>query len=254
MTARVEQLGPPITAHGEGPVWDDELQRLLLVDIPAGDVLTWDSTTAGVVDRLHVGASVGAVRPRTGDCIRMNDGACDPSGAFWCGSMALDESPGKGQLWRLDAGGEATLALRDVTISNGIAFSNDGARAFYVDSPTRRVDVLHLDGGAVVGREEWARVEVGGGVPDGICRDAEGGLWVAVHGGGAVVRFDERGGLDDVVTLPVRRPTACAFGGPDLDVLHVTTSALDSGADASAGALFAIQPRTRGLPTHRYAG
>lgn len=282
MTTRFEQVTEPIARHGEGPVWDDERGLLLMVDIPAGDVLTLDLTLMAVVDRQHVGTSVGAVRSRRsgglvagvatgfamvdpdrtvraldplwpGSDVRMNDGSCDPSGAFWCGSMALDESPGRGELWRLDPGGSPTRVMTGVSISNGLEFDDDGAGAFYVDSPTGRIDRLTLDDGAVVGREPWARVEVGGGVPDGICRDTEGGLWVCVHSGGAVVRLDAQGRVDVVVEVPTPRPTACAFGGPDLDVLYVTTSAVGVD-DGRSGALFAMVPGVRGLPAHRFAG
>ena len=291
---RIEQLGPPVARHGEGPLWDDERQQLLLVDIPTGDVLTWDPESAKQPARQHVAPAVGAVRLRAGGGLvagtrtgfalvdhggtvreldplwpdtdlRMNDGTCDSAGRFWCGSMSEDDErgPGHGALWCLDPITlAARVALAGVTVSNGIAFANGNgfaagsSRAFYVDSPTRRVDVLQIEADRVVDREPWASVEIGEGVPDGICLDAEGGLWVAIHDGAAVVRYDSQGRLDAVLEMPVGRPTACTFGGADLDVLYVTTSAVDSPDDerGSAGALFAVRPGVRGLAAYRFAG
>lgn len=279
----LEQLGPPLAQHGEGPVWDDRSGRLVMVDIAAGEVLNVDVSTGAVTSRVRVGDTVGAVRLRrdgglvagadrgfvlvsadgvvgppepvwSDDSVRMNDGTCDPEGAFWCGSMAKDSAPGRGSLWRMTPDGRTTEVLRDVTVSNGIAFRDDGATAFYIDSPTRRVDLLHVQAGEVVAREPWAQVEIGDGVPDGLCRDAEGGVWVAVHEGSAVVHVDADGRLDEVVPVPVSRVTACTFGGPDLDVLFVTTSRLGPSPEAAAGAVFALRPGMHGLPARRYAG
>lgn len=289
----LEQVGPVVAEHGEGPVWDDVAGVLLMVDIPAGEVLTIDLTTGEAARRHRVGGSVGVVRPRVGgglvagvgtgfalvdpdgsvstleplwpveSGLRMNDGACDPAGRFWSGSMALDQpnGGGRGALFRLGTGGTVERVVSDLTIPNGLVFDADGRRALFIDSPTRRVDVLHVDGdGAVIGREPWADVRVDGpvgdGVPDGMCRDAEGGVWVAVHGGGAVVHLDADGSLDEVLALPTARPTACTFGGPDLDVLYVTTSALQEPEteEGIAGALFAVRPGVRGTPDLRFGG
>lgn len=283
--ATLEQLGPPVARHGEGPVWDPGAGQLLMVDIPTGDVLSWDPQGDAAPLRTHVADSVGALRLRAGGGIvagvgtgfalvaptgevqtleplwpeadlRMNDGACDAQGRFWCGSMSEAAGPGRGALWRLDPDGTPTRVLDDLTVPNGLVFDDDGTRALFVDSPTRRVDVLHLDDGRVVGREPWAEVRIGDGVPDGVCRDVEGGLWVAVHDGGAVVHLDATGHLDLVLELSTARPTACAFGGPDLDVLYVTTSAVQAppGESATAGALFATRPGVRGLVAAQFAG
>lgn len=285
----LEQVGPPVAEHGEGPVWDDAAGVLLMVDIHAGELLTLDVGGDRPPRRERVGESVGVVRPRSGGGVvagvgtgfalvapdrsvrtleplwpaaaglRMNDGACDPTGRFWAGSMLRDEAngAGRGGLFRLDPGGAVERVLTDLTIPNGLVFDADGRRALFIDSPTRRVDVLHLDdGGGVTGREPLADVRVGDGVPDGMCRDADGGIWVAVHGGGAVVHLSADGEVLDVLALPTSKPTACTFGGPDLDVLYVTTSALAAPAAerSSAGALFAVRPGVRGVPAHRFAG
>ncbi|MCM3885590.1 SMP-30/gluconolactonase/LRE family protein [Frankia sp. R82] len=189
--------------------------------------------------------------------LRMNDGGCDPDGRFYCGSMAYDETPGAGSLHRLDPDATTTVVLGGVTISNGLAWSPDGTRAYYVDTPTSRIDVFDYDpAGGLTGRRPFAVVPQGPGQPDGLAVDADGGVWTALWGGGAVCRFTGSGSLDQVIELPVPRTTACAFGGPDLGTLYVTTSRLATDTDRhpGAGAIFAIDAGVRGLPALPFAG
>ncbi|MBL7502116.1 SMP-30/gluconolactonase/LRE family protein [Frankia sp. CNm7] len=189
--------------------------------------------------------------------IRMNEGGCDPDGGFYCGSMAYAKTPGDGALYRLGPDGAASMILPSVTISNGLAFSPDGTRAYYVDTPTRRVDAFdYSPADGLTDRRPWATVPAGPGFPDGLTVDAEGGVWVALWAGGAVCRFDEDGGLDAVVKIPVPQVTACAFGGPDLATLYVTTSQdeTDTTAHPRSGAVFAVDPGVRGLPVLPFAG
>lgn len=280
MTALVaEQLTPALAHHGEGPVWDDGAGCLRWVDLLRGDVLTLGAD--GRVERLHVGDVAAAVRPRTGGGlvvavergfalvdrdgdvvtlpplwtdpgVRMNDGACDPQGRFYCGSMAYDAAPGRGALYRLDADGTTEAVLTGVTISNGLAWRPDGAHALYVDSPTQRIDVLDVDAaaGRFGARRPFVTVEEAAGMPDGIALDAEGGVWVALWGGGAVRRYDEDGRLDAVVDLGVRNVTACALHDGDL---FVTTSAVDDPDSPAAGALFRIPVGVAGLTAGAFA-
>jgi len=139
-----------------------------------------------------------------------------------------------------------------VSVSNGIAWREDGV-GFYVDSPTRRVDVF--DAGRLDERRPFAAIPDGAGDPDGLCLDAEGGVWVALWQGGAVHRYDVDGRLSAVVEVPVAKVTACTFGGPDLDRLFVTTSRYDeSDPDPAAGAVFVVEPGVRGLPALGWAG
>src|SRR5487761_1440071 len=99
-------------------------------------------------------------------------------------------------------------------------------RAVYVDSPTRRIDVLDFDSGTgqVAGRRPFADLASVPGLPGGLTVDTEGGVWVALHGGGVLHRYGPDGALDTVATLPVSHPTSCAFGGPELADLYVTTA------------------------------
>lgn len=282
---RVEQITGPDAHHGEGPVWHDSWGGLRWVDMLAGDVLSLDPD--GTVQRWHVGSVAAAMRPRTtggmvlalergfalvdgwrepvhrlGELwtdpgVRMNEGGCDPHGAFYCGSMAYDAASGAGSLYRLDPVGTVDVVVSGVTISNGLAWSPDGSTAYYVDTPTQRVDAFDYEPGrGLSGRRTVIEVSSEDGSPDGLTVDSEGCLWVALWDGAAVRRYTPDGCLDAVVPLPVSRVTACTFGGAELDELYITTSrdGLDPGTEPEAGALFRVSPGVRGLPTLPYAG
>src|SRR5262249_31766923 len=144
-----------------GPIWDGVASCVRWVDMLNGDVLSM--TTDGTVSRRHVGTVAAAIRPRaqgglvvgvergfalldsalatvtplpevwSDPCVRMNDGACDPQGRFYCGSMAYDNAAGRGALYRLDPDHTVATVLTEVTISNGLAWRADGRTALYVD-------------------------------------------------------------------------------------------------------------------------
>jgi sugar lactone lactonase YvrE len=282
----------PVTAavaeHGEGPVWHHSFAGVRWVDMLAGDIL--ELVAPDTVSRTHVGTVAAAFRPRRSGGVvladergfvllhddltverrlpdvwddrgvRMNDGGADPAGNFWCGSMAYDESPGAGSFYRLTPDLTATKVLDDVTISNGFGFSPDGDRAYYIDTPTRKVDVFDYADGTLTDRRTAVQIVGGPGAPDGLTVDAEGCLWVALFGGSAVHRYSPDGELLAVVPIPAVQVTACTFGGPGLDRLYVTTSregldADDRAAQPLAGALFAVDAAgVRGLPVLEFAG
>jgi sugar lactone lactonase YvrE len=281
-----EPVTPPLAFHGEGPVWDAAVGTMHWVDMLAGDLLSLGPD--GGVQRRSLAAEVlAAVRPRVGGGlvlgiergfarldegaaeprvlpplwtdrgVRMNEGGCDARGRFWCGSMAYDQAEGAAALYRLEPDGSSTVVLTGVTVSNGLVWTPDGGTAYYVDSATQRVDVFTVDAdGELTGRRPHVVVPEEVGIPDGVALDADGGLWVAVNGGGAVHRYDAGGRLDAVVSVPVPGVTACAFGGPDLDRLFVTTSreGVPDGEQPLAGALFGCRPGVRGAPVHPFAG
>jgi len=280
---QVEQLTGAVTHHGEGPVWSPRWGGLRWVDMLAGDVLTLADD--GAVSRRHVGSVAALVRPRRGggavlalkrgfaledadgtltvlepvwtdDGVRMNEGGCDPDGRLWCGSMAYDQTPGAAAMYRLDPDGSVRVAFDGVTVSNGLEWSPDGSRAYYADTATHRVDVFDYDtGSGLTARRPFVTFPDDGN-PDGLTVDADGGVWVALHGGGAVHRYDGDGRLDAVVEVPTPQVTACTLGGPRLDQLFVTTSrqGLDPGEDPLAGALFRVDAGVRGLPVREFAG
>jgi sugar lactone lactonase YvrE len=286
------QATPAVAEHGEGPVWDASRGVLASVDMFRGDLLTVDLLRDGAelaeVRRRHVGDLLAALRPRarggwvvalargfgfldepgspgegearpldelwSDETVRMNDGGCDPAGAFWCGSMAIDSAPGRGTLYRLAPDGSVATMLTGVTVSNGLCWSPDGSRAYYIDSDTGGIDVLTVDLAVpeVTARERFVDV---GGTPDGLTVDADGGVWVALWGGSAVHRYMPDGALDVVVTLPTTHPTACTFAGPELDELWITSSAHGAGGfDGRAGALYRCLPGVRGLEPLPFRG
>ena len=279
-----EQVTGPIAYHGEGPVWSESWGGLRWVDMLAGDILSLAAD--GRVDRRHVGSIVAALRPRRGGgavialergfaleapdgtldvladvwtdpSVRMNEGGCDPDGRFYCGSMAYDARPGAGAVYRLDPDRSVRLVLEGVTISNGIDWSPDGTRAYYNDTPTGRIDTFDYDrDDGLTSRRPFAVVEEADGAPDGLTVDAEGGVWVALYGGGAVRRYGPDGRVDEQIELPTAQVTACAFGGEALHELYVTTSRenLDSGQDRVAGSLFRVDVGVRGRPPLAFAG
>jgi sugar lactone lactonase YvrE len=186
----------------------------------------------------------------------MNEGGCDPDGRFWCGSMAYDQSPGAASMYRLDPGGTVRRVFGDVTISNGLEWSPDGSLAYYDDTATHRVDVFDYDRDAgLTGRRPFV-VLGDDGNPDGLTVDAEGGVWVALFGGGAVHRYDAAGRLDVVVEVPTPQVTACTLGGPQLDQLFITTSREGMGPDDDplAGSLFRADVGVTGLPVREFVG
>jgi sugar lactone lactonase YvrE len=280
---RAEPITGPVAFHGEGPVWWEDWGGLRLLDLLAGDVLTLRAD--GSVERSHVGAVAAALRPRPGGgavlalersfaveeadgtlavlpevwrdrSIRFNDGGCDPDGRFYCGTMAYDARPGAGSLYRLDPDGSVELVLDGVTISNGLEWSPDGSRTYYVDTATGRIDLFDYDAGSgLTNRRPFVEIPSESGSPDGLAVDAEGGVWVALYGGGAAHRYVE-GALDAVVEVPTPKPTACTFGGPGLATLYVTTTQenLPTGSDPLAGALFALEAGVAGLPARTFAG
>ncbi|GLY43395.1 gluconolactonase [Amycolatopsis sp. NBRC 101858] len=270
--------------HAEGPLWDDVRGELLWVDLDAGLVrrATWDALRLSVVETFALGEAVGAVvpcadptdgwvvasefgfarlgtdgslrklaEPERGRNARMNDGAADPHGRFWAGSMARDRSPGAASLYCLD-GTSAVRVLADVTISNGLAWRNPD-EFFYIDTPTQRVDLVHAGGR----RERAFAIDPALGAPDGMTIDAEGALWVALWNGSAVVRFSPRGEVLARVEVAATQVSSCCFGGPDLTTLFITTSQEGftperAAAEPHAGKVFAVGTGVAGLPADRY--
>ena len=163
---------------------------------------------------------VAAPEPVTGKEWRMNDAVADPAGRFWAGSMACDQSPRNGALYRFDPDGRTHTVLTGLTIANGPAFTADGRTMFLSDTPLGHVDRFDVDpaSGELSGRRPFLRFESGEGAPDGISLDADGFLWVALFGGGAVRRYRPDGELDRVVPVPARQPTSVCVAGSRLVV------------------------------------
>jgi sugar lactone lactonase YvrE len=273
--------------HAEGPCWDPRTRQLLWVDQFDGLVhlADYEAGRLRVVRTYRVGSAVGAVvpvsepgggwmiaceagfaqlaedgelqmvaRPEAANAgrTRMNDGKCDPAGRFWAGSMAWDKSEGMGSLYRLDADLSVHTVRTHVTISNGLAWSPDGRQMYYIDTPTHRVDRFEVtaDGGLCGG----VAVIAFEGLPDGMCIDEEGCLWVAQWGGSAVYRCSPDGEILAKVDVDAPLVSSCCFGGPDRGTLFITTSQEDMTSQWCAqhprsGHVFAAEVGVRGRPT-----
>ncbi|MFC8402334.1 SMP-30/gluconolactonase/LRE family protein [Streptomyces griseoincarnatus] len=268
---------------GEGATWDPATGRLLWIDILNSRVHTYDPATGRRTVR-RTGQHVGAVKPRAGGGLvlnlrdgvglldpddtfrwlhrepvagrRGNDAAVAPDGGLLAGTMRYDEAPGGGTLSRVTGDGTATVLLDDVTVSNGTGWSPDGRLMYYIDTSTRRVDVFDFGGdGTIAGRRPLAEIEEGAGFPDGLTVDADGCVWVALWDGGAVRRYTPSGELDRVIELPVPRVTCCAFGGPGLTDLYVTTARVGLTAPHSlAGSLLVVPGAGKGVAQPAFAG
>jgi sugar lactone lactonase YvrE len=193
----------------------------------------------------------------TDEQVRMNEGGCDPNGRFYCGSMAYDQRPGAGALYRLDPDLSVRVVLENVTVSNGLEWSPDGTRAYYNDTSTYRTDVFNYDGDSgLTRRRPFVDLSAEAKRPDGLTVDGDGGVWVALYDGGAVRRYTPDSVLDEVIEVPTKKVTACTFGGPDLDELFITTSRedLEPGEDRLAGSLFRAEVGVSGLQVREFVG
>jgi sugar lactone lactonase YvrE len=287
--AEFEVAVAPAAQLGEGPRWDAATQTLLWVDIPAKLVQRYDPATGtnttqqvadvvslalprrrggvviGLPDGLHLlererSSLLATIEPEQAGT-RTNDGACDVAGRLWVGTMALDERSSLGALYRVDTDLGVTRVLTGTTISNGLGWSPSATSFYFIDSPTCRIDVFDFDAasGALENRRPLAAVDVEGAVPDGLNVDAEGGVWIALHGGWGLRRYSPNGELIAEVRLPVARITSCCFGGPELCDLYVTTrreglSESERAGQPLAGALLRLDVGVAGLPTHAFAG
>jgi sugar lactone lactonase YvrE len=280
---QAEQVTDPVAYHGEGPVWSERWGGLRWVDMLAGDVLSLAAD--GTIDRRHVGTVAAALRPRrrggavigvergfvledaegtlthlgelrSDNIVRTNEGGCDPDGRFYCGSVAYDQLPGAGALYRLDPDGSVHVMLENVTISNGLEWSPDGSRAYYNDTFTQSIDIFDYDGeSGLTGRRPFAEIPAEAGGPDGLTVDEEG-VWVALYGGGAVQRYTPDGVLDEVIEVAAEQVTACTFGGQDHSQPFITTSREGLGGDEDplAGSLFRSAVGVASLPVREFAG
>jgi sugar lactone lactonase YvrE len=275
---------------GEGPVWDERTEMLWFVDILRGGVYRLDPVTGAhahwTCDRLlgalalsHepgivalatdrgfeiwdlsrpspvIVAAVGA----DDDDIRMNDGKVAPDGSFWAGTMSMRGDDGRGELHRLGGDGTTEVLVGDLTLSNGLGWSPDASTFYLIDSPRDAIFAHRLDddlrpgpGSVLIDTSSFP------GLPDGMTVDADGFLWVCFWGGGTVRRFEPTGTLAAEYPVPVANPTSCAFGGPGLDRLFVTTArygltAAERMAQPLAGAVLEIAPGVAGLAPGRVA-
>jgi sugar lactone lactonase YvrE len=187
---------------------------------------------------------------------RFNDGKCSPDGRFFAGTISLAKKTGTARLYRLDPDLTVHEAFAPVTNSNGIVWSADGKTCYYIDTPRKEVLAFDYQDGLL--RNPRIAILTGhiDAAPDGMAIDANGRLWIAFCHGGCVSCFDPQTG-DELrrIALPCLETTACAFGGPDLTDLFVTTGVHKTAVEEHAGRLFVIRGlKTQGLPAHVFAG
>lgn len=274
-----ELLDPAGATLGEGPAWDCVADCLAWVDILERRVHLTDADgrrrASHEFDR-HIGAVLPAedggyllvqrdrmvrftpdktepyldIIPPDRPDLRFNDSKCDPHGRAFAGTMSYqDGARGQGTLYRLDPGPTATPVVRPVSLSNGLGWSPACDRMYHIDTPTRLVTVYDYDVDSATPHGPRTLVEIDEGMPDGMCIDDDGCLWVALWGGWAVRRYTPDGRLDMTVRLPVSQVTSCAFGPGGR--LYITSASVDldegrRAAEPLAGGLFVVEPGVGG--------
>ncbi|HYP70092.1 MAG TPA: SMP-30/gluconolactonase/LRE family protein [Variovorax sp.] len=279
---------------GEGTLWSQREQALYWVDIlghqlhrlrladGARDSWRFDEEISAVAERANAPGLLVTLRrgfalfdparpqeparylhqPEEPAGNRFNDGKCDPQGRFWGGTMDSDCRAPTGTLYRFDADGSCTLHESGITVSNGPTWSADGRTMYFNDTAPNRILAYDFDpeSGTLSNRRAWLRLAPGDGYPDGMTTDAAGRLWICHWGGACVSCHDPVSGAELArIALPAAHITNCAFGGPELRTLFVTSawSGLDAAqrkAQLLAGALFAVELDSPGLPAPLFCG
>ncbi len=277
---------------GEAPVWVADAQELWFVDVLKGHLfqVAWEdrvttrhsystaprfsfafpgpgtSILFGLPDGVGHAPSVEVAptlvrkvddRPD----IFVNDGNIDPAGRLVFGTWQFDRQP-TASLYSLDEEVRLnTLVDGGVGLSNGLDWSPDGTKMYYIDSPQQRIDVFDysVSTGEVSERRPFVGIPAELGLPDGMTVDADGHVWVALYGGSAIHRYSPAGALVDVLETPVRYPTSCVFAGPKLDHLVVTSGSLqfrnrDESPGEREGNVLVARVGTTGKSNPRFAG
>ena len=279
-----EIVGTHTSVWGEGPLWDKN--RLLYVDIEAYKIIAFDPATreekiwdvgqrVGTVVARESGGLVWAgdqgfffLNEETGistaiadpepDLLdnRFNDGKCDPLGRFWAGTICLKKRP-EASLYCLHKDLTVEKKFSPVTNSNGIVWTRDAATMYYIDTPSKKIRAFDFDvtTSAITNERVIWDTSADASSPDGMTIDSEDRLWVAFCHGGKVVCFDPAvSKVLEQVDFPCIETTACAFGGPDLSDLYVTTGVKPGLEEATAGRLFVCRPGAQGVPSVAFGG
>lgn len=276
-------------ALGEGPVWVAAEKSFYWTDILAKRLFRWTAAESVVV--LDMPDTICSLAPRaSGGFIgagyagfvaidfhpprvipvaapeshlafnRFNDGKTDRQGRFWAGTMDRREREASGALYRLDRNLAWTQVDDGYRVTNGPAFSLNGRTMYHTDSALGRVYAFDLGGnGDVANRRVFASFDASDGYPDGMTVDSEDCLWIAFWDGWCLRRLSPSGECLLRVPLPVQRPTSCAFGGPDLDHLVITSARVGIDPEAlaqqrHAGGLLSIKPGVKGVAESPFAG
>lgn len=290
MVRTVEPLLDLSIEHGEGPVWDNLRGELYWVDLLQGDYHVLNIST-GLHHRFPVGQPLGvlalrekgglimalrdgfALVDKNGDeprfihkpeeedtTTRFNDGAVDPAGRFFAGTMTFDGKENRGNLYLVDTTHRLRHLEKSLFIPNGMGWSLDGGTFFLTDTNAHLIYAYDYDveSGSISNKRKFIEFSSDES-PDGFAMDSEGGFWIAMWGGGALHRYDHKGKKVEVIDLPVLYPTSCCFGGKDMCTLFITSSRLILSQDervkhSMAGKMFKLQTDVAGLPQRRFKG
>ncbi len=275
---------------GEGAIWDNRAGELMWINI-TGEILNLYNPKTGNNKEMFTGQMIGTVVPTESGMVlvalkngiykldlqtgtkslivdpeediptnRFNDGKCDPSGRFWAGTLSLNGKSGVASLYRLDPDSSIHTMIEKVSISNGIVWSADFKKMYYIDTPTQKVMAYDYDNETGDISNPTVAVEVPSemGSPDGMTIDADGNLWVALWGGAAVGCWDPKTGeLIRKVEVPAKNVTSCAFGDDDLGTLYITTARQSTNDEEleqfpHAGGVFKIQPGVKGVKAYYF--
>lgn len=276
---------------GEGPLWDTHRGTICWVDILKGDIHEYDvekkvhriSTLQEMVGTIALsknGDFIAALKSgialveRNSGVVhklvhpekhlpgnRYNDGKCDPAGRLWVGSISLTEEPGAATLYMINPDLSFSEKIKNVTISNGLAWDGDQKTFYYIDAPTMHVVAydFNVHTGEIANKRVVIEVPKSEGFPDGMTIDKDGMLWIGHWDGWQVARWDPRTGKKLLsIALPVARVSSCAFGGPSFEDLYITTASINltpqQQADQPlAGSLFVVKNcGFKGLPAFEF--
>ncbi|WP_110650651.1 SMP-30/gluconolactonase/LRE family protein [Salinicola peritrichatus] len=282
------------TTLGEGPLWDVDQQRIYWIDSFDGRIFR-ATEYGGEIRAWEVGQKIGSMALRAdgthalaalqnglhdvdlGDGTvtlivdpesdkpgnRLNDGKVDRQGRFYFGGMDTSEKSASAGLYRYDPDGRLTCLQTGIVCSNGPCWNPDGTIFYFADTWAGEVWAYDHNPttGEISNRRTFITVDTSsGGAADGATVDAEGCIWQALVYGGKIIRYTPAGEIDRIIDMPLKNVTSVMFGGPNLDVLYVTSMANPplpgSPRDGQCrGALFAITGLgVKGVPEHRFAG
>lgn len=286
---KAEVLYPSQCILGESPLWHDERKCCYWVDIENGVLYEYSwllQTTRfwkfnykitlvlqGKGNHLILALNAGIARfdleseqlewlldvelpPSENRC---NDGACDSLGRLWLGTMHLEHKNGAGALYCIDTNLNVHKKLDHTTISNGLVWTLDNKRLYYIDSPTQVVQsfIFEEESGEIIFEKNVVQIPIEMGTPDGMAIDEEGMLWVAHWGGFGIYRWNPHNGLlIERIELPVPQVTSCAFAGENLDYLIITTARGNFKEEElkkypESGNIFLVKAGVKGIATNK---
>lgn len=289
---KVELVIDSQSGLGEGSIWNYKTGELMWINI-SGEILNFYNPKTDFNKAMFTGQMIGTVVPEESGLVlvalqhgiyqfdpqtgtkklivdpekdipnnRFNDGKCDPAGRFWAGTFDLNAKHGAAALYRLDPDSTIHKMIDSVSISNGIVWSSDNKKMYYIDTPTQKVMRYDYDNetGEISNPKVAVEVSTETGSPDGMTIDADGNLWVALYGGAAVGCWNpETGKLLRKIDVPAKNVTSCAFGDDDLGTLYITTARQETSDEElekypHAGGLFKIRPGVKGVQAFFFKG